>query len=1146
MLVLGTARVVLGQQNESSSNETPPVVATDELTIDTVVSRQKMIEDNKDLDPTVRAKILDAYARILERLKASIDANLRSQQFAKLTREAPDALIALKADLARPVSEPTQAAPAGATLAQVQQLLAAAEMDLASAETALQSLQNEPKRRADRRLEIPKLADAAKLQMQEIDKLLDSKAAEDEPAELTAAARLLLESRKKSITAEITASQAELQLFETTGELLSAQRDMAARRVAEADGLVKALRVIVNERRREDAEQQAQDARRTSAQAHPAVRDIAETNAGLAKERQLLAGRIESTARELEQIDQQVATIDAQFQSISKRYDTAGATEAIGLLLRKQRDDLPEVSSHHRRIKQRSTEISNTYLEVIDYEEKRNDLATLDQRAKKVVQDIDSTLPIDSERRYLEVEVRRVLESQRDVYDSLISDTNSLLDKLVELDVRERQLISESEEYAAYCDERILWIRSATMMDLSDLHQLWASLLWLLNQVGWQETRAVLWNDVVQHPLLASIAALMFFILILSQRALRTTMKELGEQAARSNITSYVPTMRAMLTTVLLALLWPGLLGYPGLRLLVSESGSEFVAAIGTGLRSTSIVFVTLELLRHVCRPCGLGEAHFDWDKETMRVTRLTGWWFMACGLPLMLVVTVTEAQPSEVIKNSLGRFAFVGLLAVLTACVHRAMRPAGGALDRIYSAAPQAWTTRMQRIWHLLAVSAPITLGLLALGGYYYTALELAWRLLATLWLVIGLLIVHAALIRWSLLSYRDFAMRQARDRRAADAAAAASAASTATASTAPVAKTQPLVKLSDINKQTRKALQLGFAIAMVAGIWLIWVDVLPALGVLRHVELWAVESTITTGTTTTTTLQPVTLANVLLAIIVASLTFTASRNLPGLFEIAILQRLPLDPGARYAITTVCKYVITAVGFAWAFSTMGIGWSKVQWLVAAISVGLGFGLQEIFANFVSGLILLFEQPVRLGDIVTVGEVTGKVTRFQMRATTITDWDMRELVVPNKEFITSRVMNWTLSSTVSRMSIVVEVAYGTDPDLVRNLLMQIATRNPLVLEEPAPHALFDNFGESTLNFVLRVYMASRDVYLEMRHSLLTEIAHEFQRHNIEIAFPQRDIHIRSLAPKLDAAEMGADHSSWNASGNYTGPSTAGD
>jgi len=295
----------------------------------------------------------------------------------------------------------------------------------------------------------------------------------------------------------------------------------------------------------------------------------------------------------------------------------------------------------------------------------------------------------------------------------------------------------------------------------------------------------------------------------------------------------------------------------------------------------------------------------------------------------------------------------------------------------------------------------------------------------------------------------------------------------------------------------------------------WLVWINILPALGALGQVGLWRIEAPGIDGSTAAPVLQWITLANVVLSIVIASLTFACSRNLPSLLEIAVLQRLPLDPGVRYAITTVSKYVITIVGLISAFATIGIGWSKVQWLVAGISVGLGFGLQEIFANFVSGLILLFERPVRPGDIVTVGDVTGHITRIQMRATTITDWDMRELIVPNREFITGRVMNWTLSSTVSRMSIDVGTAYGTDPDLVRNLLLQVAARNPLVLKDPPPHALFDEFDESTLNFILRVYMASRDVYLELRHGLLTEIASEFQQAGIVIAFPQRDIHIRT-------------------------------
>ncbi|NLX12411.1 MAG: mechanosensitive ion channel [Phycisphaerales bacterium] len=231
-------------------------------------------------------------------------------------------------------------------------------------------------------------------------------------------------------------------------------------------------------------------------------------------------------------------------------------------------------------------------------------------------------------------------------------------------------------------------------------------------------------------------------------------------------------------------------------------------------------------------------------------------------------------------------------------------------------------------------------------------------------------------------------------------------------------------------------------------------------------------------------------------------------------------LVRLPIDPGGRFAIAAILRYLILVIGFVLAFGMIGIHWSQIQWLAAAITVGLGFGLQEIFANFVSGLIILFERPIRIGDTVTVGEVSGTVGRIQIRATTIVGWDRKELVIPNKEFVTGKVINWTLSDSVLRISIPVGIAYGSDTTLADTLLRKVAEEHPFVLRDPAPTVLFKEFGESSLNFELFVFVGQLKHIMPIRNDLHRAIDTEFRNAGIEIAFPQRDIHIRSIKKAL--------------------------
>jgi potassium efflux system protein len=288
----------------------------------------------------------------------------------------------------------------------------------------------------------------------------------------------------------------------------------------------------------------------------------------------------------------------------------------------------------------------------------------------------------------------------------------------------------------------------------------------------------------------------------------------------------------------------------------------------------------------------------------------------------------------------------------------------------------------------------------------------------------------------------------------------------------------------------------------------------VFPAFGILQDIQFWSY-STVVDGVAKTV---PITLADIFMAVIVAVTTIIASRNLPGLLEVILLNRLPMNPGARYAYSTVCRYAITALGIIIVLNTIGIKWANMQWLVAALGVGLGFGLQEIVANFICGLIVLFERPFIIGNTVTIGDISGTVSRIRIRATTIVDWDRKELIVPNKEFIVGRLINWTLSDKNIRIRIPVGIAYGSDTKLATELLVQAARKNPHVLSEPAADAVFKSFGDNSLQFELRVYISGIDNWWPMLHELNVTIDNAFKEAGVTIAFPQRDVHLDATGP----------------------------
>jgi len=259
--------------------------------------------------------------------------------------------------------------------------------------------------------------------------------------------------------------------------------------------------------------------------------------------------------------------------------------------------------------------------------------------------------------------------------------------------------------------------------------------------------------------------------------------------------------------------------------------------------------------------------------------------------------------------------------------------------------------------------------------------------------------------------------------------------------------------------------------------------------------------------------------------------LSLLLARGIRLLLEEDVLRSMTLPRGVPAAISTLVHYAAVFIGFLVAAAAAGFDLSRFTLLAGAFGVGLGFGLQNVVNNFVSGLILIFERPVQVGDVVEIGGVQGHVQRIGIRASTVRTWGGAEVIVPNGDLISQQVTNWTLSDRLRRLEIPVGVRYGTDPRRVIDLLTEAAGQHPLVLSSPEVMTLFVGFGESSLDFVVRAWTSSDD-WRVVQSDLAVAINTALREAGIEIPFPQRDLHLRSMISpiRLEGAGAGSDGS----------------
>lgn len=1093
-----------------------------EVTVEKIEALINAVESREGLDEEARARAIDQLTDAIAQL-SSRDASLAATaHYAQQIRTAPEETVKLTEALDRPTVRPESVKDFGvsaeSSLQELEQALARESAARAGAETRLSELDS----RMATHIERPDIARSRINELREILEQLSvalaAPAASNEPTILADARRINTTTRRNARTAELNELEQELLSDRTRFDLMQAQRDSSDREVGEIRSRVELLQQAVNSRRQLAAEQariNAEEDELAVVGKHEVVRTIAERNRELTSELPAVAASIEQTTNELRRTNELAESIRQSIARSRTQLEVGGVTQVIGRVLIEERRNLPNVSQYLGDVRERRKILSRIGLAQVRIEEERRQLSSLDEAINKTMADVvDETLNAE---KLVEVResVGEFLANRRELLEQVANSYRTYLRVLGEVDAAQRTLLDKRDEYRQFLDQNLIWIPSTSLINRQTISDLSVATAAAISPSAWLGTADALWTGIREN-LMGGLAALLLIALAaFSRRPLAGQQQQINQRVGRLSTDSIGLTFMSLGIAIIRALPIPLAFFAASWLLLHSTASGDFQAAVAAALHSTAPFLYNLLLFRSICARDGVAEVHFDWREENLEGLRKQLNRLIVIGTPILLVASLAYASPNPVHRDSLGRLLFIGLMILIALVMHRVFDPKRSLARSYYAKRAGRWVTRLKWFWYSAEIGTPLVLALLAALGFMYTAVILTGRLVDTIWLVVAIIIANLLVSRWLALARRKIELQLAlekREARKAELEAGVESEAQADVDGIPLATETAPLDLDAVNEQTLRLLRAGLYFLALIGVWGIWSDVLPALGILEQVSLWTQIITVDGAES----IVPVTLADLLIAIVVAGATSLAARNLPGLMEIAVLQHLDLAPGSHYTINTLVRYVVVTVGLFSVLSIIGWNWSRIQWLVAALSVGLGFGLQEIVANFVSGLIILFERPVRVGDTVTVGMLTGRVTKVRIRATTITDFDRKEIIVPNKSFITEEVVNWTLSDPITRIVIPVSIAHDSDVKLAHRVLEETIVNQPLVLDEPPPKAYFMGFGDSALNFNLYVYSRQLADRFPIMHAVHEDVLQALTDNGISIPYPQRDLHVKSV------------------------------
>ena len=898
-------------------------------------------------------------------------------------------------------------------------------------------------------------------------------------------------------------------LYQSRYDLLNTRVQALQKQIAAIQDVINQKNLAKTQNQVEQAQQQSQNVEQ-----NPLIQKELNLNAQLS---QYLLEQTEKTntltqdelrmRNVLDNLTQTQRTIDEQISALQ-------GTLVLSRIIQQQKQKLPT----NLNIQGLSKQIADLRVQIFDITQKRNELYDIDAYISKIEQDENKSFtPAEK------TQLTNLLTERRKVGSDLIKSLNNQLNLAISLELTQQQITQISDQIQSKLDQQSFWVKSNNPINLDWFKKLPMSLKAQFDGIGKKIGFPTNFDNL---PYLLTYVFILFVIgglIFKFKESIKQRLAVINGEINTLRSDSQWHTPLALFYTALLSL--SGTLWFLATCQLLGFFFVKNPQEFWEWSLSMAGYWWFFSFILAILRPNGILVCHFGFTKESAASLQDVTKRIIVSVVLLLNTSIFSNVMDTGLANDVLGEInTIVALLFCIVIIAPRFIRTE----KSLSSTTTDKRDRTIFKIVRILLQLVPVILIALIALGYYYTALNLITHIINTYiaWVVWSL--VRHTIYRGVTVASRRLAYRRLQEKRQQKQQDSSDA--SASDDVVVITEQEEGLDLNEVRSQLLRFADLFIWTALFVIFYYVWSDLVTVVSYLRDITLWQQTSTTEAGVVTET----ISLFNLIVALIIVVITYILVRNIQGILEILLFSRVKLSQGTPYTITTLLTYILVAVGGAWAFSTLGMSWSKLQWLFAALSVGLGFGMQEIFANFVSGIILLFERPIRVGDTVTINDVTGTVAKIRIRAITMIDPDRKEVIVPNKSFVTGQVTNWALSNTVTRLVVSVGVAYGSDLELVKRLLLQAANEQPNILKDPEPRALFLTFGASTLDHELRVYVGQVSERNDTLDALNRRVNELFAENNIDIAFNQLDIFIKNKdtgeeIPFIDVAKLAQNH-----------------